>query len=100
MQWNSGAPASAANFWVNLKCCSAEFHIASKHSEDLKNLTLKILKEKSLASWAVSQQLDKAFRIAHCKQPWLVKPRLNIDLNFKFKSSGTVLQRSWKSVQN
>ena len=40
MQWNSGAPASAANFWVNLKCCSAEFHIASKHSEDLLTVIL------------------------------------------------------------
>ena len=38
MQWNSGAPASAANFLVNLKCCSAEFHIASKHSKDPKTL--------------------------------------------------------------
>ena len=35
----------------------------------------------------------KAFRIAPCKQSWLnfVKTRLNFDLSFEFKSSGTVL---------
>ena len=45
----------------------------------------------SLNFWSLfSLKLYKAFRIAQCKQPWLVKPGLNFDLNLRFKSSGTI----------
>ena len=33
----------------------------------------------------------KAFRIAQCKQPWLVKQWLNLELNLIFQSFGTGL---------
>ena len=40
-----------------------------------------------LAFWALFiLTLCKAFRTVLCKQPWLVKPWLNFDLNFSLKS--------------
>ena len=51
----------------------------------------------SLASWALFIfKLYKDFQTTLCKQPWLVKPRLNFDLNFSIKSFYN-LQDSWKS---
>ena len=54
-------------------------HVVFKHFQNFENFILNI----ALALWA--------FRIPHCKQPRLVKPWLNFDLNFIFKSSGTML---------
>ena len=46
----------------------------------------------SLDLWALfSWKPCKAFRIAQCKQPRLVKPCLNSDLYFISKTSGTAL---------
>ena len=63
--------------------------VVFKHFKDLKDLIyLNILKKKWLcvASWALYLlRLYKAFQTALCKQPWLVKPWLNFDLNFNFK---------------
>ena len=46
-------------------------------------------------------KLPKAFRIAQCKQSRLVKPWLNLDLSFIFKSSGTaILETICSSTSN
>ena len=46
----------------------------------------------SLDLWALfSLKACKAFRIAQCKEPQLIKPCLNSDLYFIFKTSGTAL---------
>ena len=69
------------------------FVLFFKHFQNLENHILNILKNFiSLALWAFfSLKPNKAFRIAQCKQPRLVKPWLNFDINFIFKSTGTAL---------
>ena len=64
-----GAVFPVANFCVNSVFCSGEFHATFKQFEDLKNLTLNILKETlSLASWGLfTLKLYKVFKIAQCK---------------------------------
>ena len=44
--------------------------------------------------------MDEVFRIAQCKQQWLVKSWLNFDLNLIFISFGRLLLDSWKNDQN
>ena len=44
----------------------------------------------SLTLWFLfSLKPYKAFKIAQCKQPRLVKPRFSFDINFIFKSTST-----------
>ena len=58
---------SFAYFRVNLTGCCGEFHVVLKHFQNLKNLILNILKEKSLTLWAFfSLKPYKTFRIAQC----------------------------------
>ena len=75
--------------------CSGKFHVVFKHLQYLENLILTILKEilniSCLASSFFFLKLYKALRTAQCKQPRLIKPLLNFDVNFTFKSSGTNL---------
>ena len=71
--------------------CSGEFHVVFKHFQNLENLILN--KQKlHISLWALfSLKPYKAFGIAQSKQPRLVKPCLNFDLYFIFKTSGTDL---------
>ena len=82
-------------FRVNSTDCSGEFRAVYKHFQNLENQILNILKEKLRLSYLVD-----SFRIAQCKQPRLVKPLLNFDKNFIFKSTDTALvqvKRAFKS---
>ena len=82
-------------FRVNSTGCSGEFRAVYKHFQNLENQILNILKEKLRLSYLVD-----SFRIAQCKQPRLVKPLLNFDKNFIFKSTDTALvqvKRAFKS---
>ena len=59
-----GAVVSVAYSCANSAGYSDEFHVAFKHFQYLKNLILNILKEKSLALWALfSLKPYKAFTI-------------------------------------
>ena len=65
--------------------------VVFKHFEDLKDFIIlfwTFWKRYCLClpSWALFiLKLYKAYQTALCKQPWLVKPWLNFDLNFSFK---------------
>ena len=86
-------------FWVNVAGCSGEFRVVFKNFQNLVNLIFNILKEKlHISCLVVSFFLKrcKTFRIAQCKQPRLVKPCLNFDLCFIFKTSGVALL--WTTV--
>ena len=74
---------SVAYFWVISAGCSVEFHVDFKHFQNLENL---ILKENCifLALWSL-------FSIKPCKAFIIVKPCLNYDLYFIFKTSGTAV---------
>ena len=55
----------------------------------------------SLNLWALfSVKPCKAFRIAQCKQPRLVKPWLYFDINFTFRSTGTALVQVKRAFKN
>ena len=92
--YECGVFASVAYFYINSAGCSGEFCVVFKHFQNLENLILNILKKKLHISCLVgsfSLRPCKAFRIAQCKQPRLVKPCLNCGLHFIFKTSGTAL---------
>ena len=79
---------------IQQTACTGEFHVVFKHFENLENLILNILKKncmsldlKVLFSW----KPGKAFRVAQCTQPRLVKPCLHSNVYFTSEISGRAL---------
>ena len=93
--------ASVTGFWVYSIGCSGKLYVAFKHFKEF-SLFWAFWKRnyQSISLWALFRlKSSKAFRTAQWKQPWLLKARLKIDLNFRFKSCRTVLLETVVSCQ-